>query len=488
MRTLALLATAAICASPCFTYAQFGGLMEKAKGKAIQILMDGTMNEIEKKIADAVAKQPISEEAKADITKKLTEMARPIVKKFIDEAASGKLPNPAELAQTVLKDILPKIPGLVAAAKSGGGAAQPAASAPQQTPQPEARTQHTAPVRQAPQAAAPVHFEQPARNNPKIAVYAVGAKDVSVNKAMAMRLAIALANSGRYQVSENYAEFFDRAAAAAEWHDIVTAAASEQFRRMGEQLGIDYVCVAEIAPVFGEYRTFARLVNVGTAEVAAAGASDLPLKTLPDLTAASEQLVEAMFKKELPPPPPPAQPCAPQPAPPPPPCAEPADGTDTGAEPERKSATGFTLGYGLSGDASIFQLGGVHIRPITEEVISLVVEINVWLGEGHNAGGGYYYDYYTGGYSLRDEAISFYGANIPALFRFEKSVVFSEAGVFLDVLSGKAELTGRTAWMANVGIALGGGFSFSKGYTHYFYRFNYGTAYYSHTFGIRQLF
>jgi len=488
-RMLALLVTLAVCAAPCVTYAQFGGLMEKAKEKAIQVLTDKVMTEIEKKISDAVSKYPISDEAKKDITKKLTDTAKPVVKKFIDGASSGKLPNPMELTQTILKDILPQIPALVAAAKSGGGDTRPAAAPqqapPQQTPPRQTLAQKISPVQQAPQQTVlAVLPEQPARNNPKIAVYAAGAKDVSVNKAVAMRLAIALANSGRYQMSGNYAEFFDRS--AIELKDSATAVGSEQIKRMGENFGMEYVCVAVIANMFGEDRIFARIVNAGTAEITAEGMSNRPLKTLADLTSASEQLVETMFKKD----PPPA--AAPTPAPMPPPtvaapcapCAESASGT----EPERKSKTGFAFGYGLSGDAAIFQLGVVHVRPITEEVISLVAEVNSWFGEGRNSGGGYYYDRSTGSYSARSEVISFHGANVPVLFRFEKSVVFSEAGVFLDVLSGETELTGREAWLTNVGIVLGSGLSFSKGYTHYFYRFNYGTAYYSHTLGIRQLF
>jgi hypothetical protein len=346
---------------------------------------------------------------------------------------------------------------------------------------------------QAPQAAAPAAPQQPARDHPKIAVYAVGARDASVNKAMAMRLAIALANSGRYQASKNYMEFFDRS--SAEWRDVATAVSPEQIRRLGELFDLEDVCVAEITSVLGEARIFARIVNVGTMEITAEGASNRPPRSLADLTAASEQIVEAMFKKEPParaasqpsaapcPPPPPAQPAAYESCPPCPSCApcSPCPESDGEAESERRSKTGFTLAYGLSGDATIFQFGLVHVRHITDEVVSLVVETNTWLGEGHNRNGNY-------NYNARDEAIPFYGANIPVLFKFEKSVIFSEIGVFFDALSGKNEYTGKNVWLFNVGATAGGGFSFGKGYTNYFYRFNYGMSYYSHTIGIRQLF
>jgi len=94
---LAAAAAITVIAMPMASYAQFGALGNMAKGKAIEALNDKVMKELEKKFTDIVAKEPISEAAKAATVKKLTEMARPIVKKFIDGAASGKLPNPMEL-------------------------------------------------------------------------------------------------------------------------------------------------------------------------------------------------------------------------------------------------------------------------------------------------------------------------------------------------------------------------------------------------------
>ncbi|MDR2592232.1 MAG: hypothetical protein LBC59_05430 [Chitinispirillales bacterium] len=339
------------------------------------------------------------------------------------------------------------------------------------------------PVTSAPEA---VHVQEaaiavPAQQQPldesNIAAYVLGAKDPALNKAMSVRLVIALANSGRYQAAENYMEFFDQAVEAqkkgAAQLDV------NLMKTLGKQLGVDYVCVAEIVTVFGEYRTFAYLLRVKTAKSAAEGSSDLPLKTLSDLTAASEQIVESMFKKET------LSAAAVAPSAPPhssePPAPyissdEPARGEAVEFVSKRRSKTGFTLGYGFSGDASIMQLGGVHIYPITEDVISLAVETNFRLGEWNSRFDTYY------------ETISYYGVNIPALCKFENSVFFAETGVSLDVLSAKNERTSESVWMTNVGAVVGAGLTFNKGYAQYFYRFSYGTAYYSHVFGIRQLF
>lgn len=172
------------------------------------------------------------------------------------------------------------IPGVSRAQVDGAGAAAPEqqayeASAPPQTPE-----------------ASPV---PPAPEKPKIAVYVFGAEDPALNKAMAARLISALAGGGRYYTAENYKAFFEQA--VAEQKDGAAAPlTAEQTGRLGGQFGVQYVCVAEIATVFGENHVSANIVDVETGDITATGAADVPLKTLADLTAAAEQLIEAMFK------------------------------------------------------------------------------------------------------------------------------------------------------------------------------------------------
>jgi hypothetical protein len=350
-----------------------------------------------------------------------------------------------------------------------------------------------------PEAAVPAPPAKRPRNRkpqggpPSIAAYAFGAKSAAVNRALATRLLVALTGNGRYQAAEEYKEFFDRA--EVELKDSAIVASSERLMDIGRDFDAEYVCVAEIAPVFGERRVFVYILDAETGEVAAKGTADAPLRTLPDMTAASGLIVEAMFKKEAPAS---ASPAAPQLPPlqlsgtaaPCPPCKESACGEEGGGEPrERKPKTGFALGYGLSGDAGILSMGVAHIRPLAGEVMSIATEVNLWTGS------------YNKSHPEYDEKNSFTGVNIPVLWRFEKSVVFSEAGVFIDILSGTSKVTDKAgllyswydtpskdAWLFNGGITLGGGFEFGKGYTQYFYRFNYGWSYYAHAFGIRQLF
>jgi len=138
-----LLAAVMAITAPEVSYAQFGALGGAAKNKAVEVLTNKVMEELEKKFAEMVAKEPISDAAKANIVAKLSEMSRPIVKQYIDGAVSGKLPNPAELTQSVLNDILPRVPDLVAAAGTEGGGGT--TSVPASAIQPAARPQIPAP-------------------------------------------------------------------------------------------------------------------------------------------------------------------------------------------------------------------------------------------------------------------------------------------------------------------------------------------------------
>jgi len=179
-------------------------------------------------------------------------------------------------------------------------------------------------------------------------------------------------------------------------------------------------------------------------------------------------------------PPPPAQP----PAPPTPSPATPTQHAEETtaeqpaagagkheAEPSRNAKNGFTLGYVYSSDVIIFQAGFVQKRPITEDAISFVWETNIWGGWGDG------YD---------DTEYKFAGLNIPLLMQFDLSVFSLETGAQLDLLR-KFGTEGATIF--NAGAVAGAGLSFDKNRAYRcFYRFSYGTSYYSQVFGVRVLF
>jgi len=113
---------------PGISYAQLD-----LKGKAVETLTNGVMKELDKKFAEMIAKEALSATVKANIVKNLSEMSRPIVKKVIDGASSGKLPNVADVVNSVMRDITPRVQELVTVALTDGGAgsvAQVAGQAP----------------------------------------------------------------------------------------------------------------------------------------------------------------------------------------------------------------------------------------------------------------------------------------------------------------------------------------------------------------------
>lgn len=155
---------------------------------------------------------------------------------------------------------------------------------------------------------------------PRIAGYAYGAKDPALNRAAATRLVTAFVNSGHYKAAEEYREFFEYALGNG-YADSQTpggAISVAQFKLIGQQFGIDYICVAEIVNIFNEERIFANLIQVKTAKITAMAAGDTPLTKPADLTAAANQIAATILKTS---PPvqstPPAQSAPPvQPAPP----------------------------------------------------------------------------------------------------------------------------------------------------------------------------
>jgi hypothetical protein len=130
----------------------------------------------------------------------------------------------------------------------------------------------------------------------------------------------------------------------------------------------------------------------------------------------------------------------------------------------RSKGTGITYSFVYSGDktyGNVWMMGyGVaHSRFITKN-LSCAIDANYWF-EG-------------GGVS---------GVNIPALCQLDRGVLSLEGGVQFDLL-----FDGYTS-VFNLGFVSGAGLSFGKyRLFKFFYRYNCGTAYGSHTFGMRKLF
>jgi hypothetical protein len=124
---------------------------------------------------------------------------------------------------------------------------------------------------------------------PRIAVYVTGAATDNERKALGARLLAALLNSGKYNgiaMSGSFAAEMDKE------HQKLRGAAIDDVKacELGRRFAAEFVCVADITPVFGAYQITARIVNAETARIAHISTAESPLKTIDDLAKVSEQI------------------------------------------------------------------------------------------------------------------------------------------------------------------------------------------------------
>jgi len=174
-------------------------------------------------------------------------------------------------------------------------------------------------------------------------------------------------------------------------------------------------------------------------------------------------------------------------------------GEEQKAAAARKTKSGFSLGYVLSGEpnTNIFQIGFAQSRPIGGAGLSFAWESNLWGGWGNK----YSYTWerepdpiiiWEGGQGdvKITEIFGTVGLNVPLLAQFDWSVLFIESGAQFDLLyriggdDYHDEIYDETIF--NAGFVAGGGLSL--GLCRLFYRFSTGTKYYSQVVGVRLLF
>lgn len=99
----------------------------------------------------------------------------------------------------------------------------------------------------------------------KVAVYVTG-QQTGINKVLGDQLVAAFAKSGRYIAVERTASFIAELGKELQYQQS-GAVSDNEIAQLGVQFGVDYVCVADLADVFGEKYISARLIDVETAEI-----------------------------------------------------------------------------------------------------------------------------------------------------------------------------------------------------------------------------
>ena len=80
-------------------------MTEKAKAAAAGKMLETVMSQITPQIQRMVADAPVSAEVKADAEQRLTITAQNIVTTALNDGMSGKMPNPKQLLDAVMKDV-----------------------------------------------------------------------------------------------------------------------------------------------------------------------------------------------------------------------------------------------------------------------------------------------------------------------------------------------------------------------------------------------
>jgi len=154
----------------------------------------------------------------------------------------------------------------------------------------------------------------------RLAVYAYGASDAGINKSMSSKLLAAMVQSGTYMEIGDPVSFQNELAKNNK-SDLASII------QVAKQYGADYVCAVNITEVFGTHSIVARLLKIADTQIDKTSLIDHSLKSLEDLTVASNELANQLLSHFaapplrvaeaalLPPPqpqsPPPPQPLAP---------------------------------------------------------------------------------------------------------------------------------------------------------------------------------
>lgn len=99
----------------------------------------------------------------------------------------------------------------------------------------------------------------------KVAVYVIGEQS-DINKVLGAQLVDAFTKSGKYAAVERTASFLSELSKEQSYQR-TGAVSDKEIARLGEQFGVQYVCVADISDVFDQKFISTRLINVENAQV-----------------------------------------------------------------------------------------------------------------------------------------------------------------------------------------------------------------------------
>ncbi|MDR0517133.1 MAG: PorT family protein [Fibromonadaceae bacterium] len=126
----------------------------------------------------------------------------------------------------------------------------------------------------------------------KIAVYAFGASDAGINKALGSKLLADLVQSGMYAEIQDHHAFQE---------ELAKAGNSGSAAQAAKRRGADIVCAVSIVEVFEEHSITASMQKTQDSQVLKTASLDRSLKSIDDLAAVSRELAVQLLGKKPPP-------------------------------------------------------------------------------------------------------------------------------------------------------------------------------------------
>ena len=129
----------------------------------------------------------------------------------------------------------------------------------------------------------------------KVAVYVTG-QQTGINKVLGDQLVSAFAKSGKYIAIERTASFLAELGKEQNYQR-TGAVGDNEIARLGEQFGVQLVCVADVSDVFGEKYVSARLIDVESAEVVNSSNASSPMSSMSDLLGVTDKITQELTSK-----------------------------------------------------------------------------------------------------------------------------------------------------------------------------------------------
>jgi len=131
----------------------------------------------------------------------------------------------------------------------------------------------------------------------KVAVYVTG-QQTGINKVLGDQLVSAFAKSGKYIAIERTASFLAELNKEQSYQR-TGAVGDNEIARLGEQFGVQLVCVADVSDVFGEKYVSARLIDVESAEVVNTANTSSQMHSMTELLSVTDKITKELTSKTV---------------------------------------------------------------------------------------------------------------------------------------------------------------------------------------------